>query len=338
MIVTQTPLRIPLGGGGTDLPSYYQKHGGFLISAAINKHVYVVINQCFENRIRLGYSTYEDIENLEDIHHPIIRESLRLVGIRAGIEIISLADIPSNTGLGSSSSFTVGLLNAMHAYKRESVPSKQVAEEAFHIEAEILKQPVGKQDQYIAAFGGIQHLEISKDGQVENSPLELNDSELRNIESNLLLFYTGIQRNSSEILVFQSGAVAQGDDNATSALHTIKENGYQVKEALEAGDMNRLGNILHFHWQAKKRLSPLISSTQIDEWYNAALEHGAIGGKVMGAGGGGFFVLCCAEENQTRLRHALAVRGLKEMRYSFQSEGSRILIDTEQLEAINERE
>ena len=327
MLVTRTPMRISLGGGGTDLPSYYSRYGGFLVSAAINKYVYVILNRRFEDSIRVSYSKTEIVDSVDDIEHPIVREALRMMEIDGGLEIVSIADLPASTGLGSSSSFTVGLLNALHTFKREHVTPQQLAEEAYTIEVEILKEPIGKQDQYIGAFGGITSLEIQRDGQVHVSPVQVGDSGIHEIESNVLLFYTGIQRKASEVLEEQNQAVSDGEEQVVEAMHAIKAIGYEVKEALEAGDVTRFGELLRRHWEVKKLLSSKVSSSQIDTWYETALQYGVLGGKIIGAGGGGFFMLCCGNSHKAGLRHALEAHGLREMRYSIDAEGSKVLVN-----------
>lgn len=327
MIVTRTPMRISLGGGGTDLPSYYRRDGGFLVSAAIDKYVYILVNKRFEDSIRVSYSKTEVADSVDQIEHPIVREALRLVGIERGIEIVSVADLPSDTGLGSSSSFTVGLLNALHTFKRERIPPQQLAEEACTIEVEILKEPIGKQDQYIGAFGGITCLEIERDGQVHVSPVLVNDHTVENMEGSVILFYSGIKRRSSEVLEGQSKAIAEDEGQVFQAMREIKSIGYRVKEALEAGDLCRFGELLHHHWETKKLLSGRVSSPQIDRWYDLARQNGALGGKIMGAGGGGFFMFYCNHNDKSHLRQALADEGLREMRYAIDLEGSKVLVN-----------
>lgn len=328
MIISRTPMRIPLGGGGTDLPAYYTRYGGFLLSAAINKYVFIAVNRRFEDSIRISYSRTEIVDRVDDIQHPIVREALRLLGLDGGIEIVSIADAPANTGLGSSSSFTVGLLNALHAYKREHRSPQELAEEAYHIEVEILGEPIGKQDQYIAAFGGITCLEIDRDGKVTATPLALSDHVLHELESNLVFFYTGIRRSASDVLGGQSVAVSAGAQDVTQAMHTIKEIGRAIKSALEKGDARHFGELMHDHWETKKRLSSKVSGDGIDRWYEIARENGALGGKVMGAGGGGFFVFYCENgKEKLAVRNALAAEGLKEMRVALDFEGSKIVVN-----------
>ncbi|HLB28955.1 MAG TPA: hypothetical protein VJM69_02360 [Dehalococcoidia bacterium] len=327
MIVTRTPLRIPLGGGGTDLPSYYRRYGGFLISAAINRYVYIVVNRRFEDNIRVSYSQTEIVDRVEEIEHPIVRSALKLLNMDTGLEIISIADLPASTGLGSSSSFTVGLLHALHALKREAISPQDLAEEAFHIEVEVLGEPIGKQDQYLAAFGGVVCLEIGRDGYVRTTPLEMSDALIQEFEHSVILMYTGLKRSAAEVLAEESGALGREEALVTESLHVIKQIGVQVKEALESDNLNLFGELLDYHWQAKKQLSGKVSSGLLDSWYELAKEHGALGGKVMGAGGGGFFMFYCDNGDKARLRQVLAAQGLKELRFLIEPEGSKVLIN-----------
>jgi D-glycero-alpha-D-manno-heptose-7-phosphate kinase len=326
MIVTRTPVRIPLGGGGTDLPSYYTQYGGFLISAAIDKYIYITLNKRFEKSIRVSYSQTEIVDSVEGIKHPIVREALKLLKIDSGIEITSIADVPSNTGLGSSSAFTVGLLNALHTFKNEKVDAKDLAEEACYIEIELLKEPIGKQDQYLAAFGGIICLDIDRLGSVKVLPLKPSEDVLDQLESNTLLFYTGIRRSASEVLGSQNKGASQNQDQVIQGMHQIKKIGLEIKEAFEMEDLERFGNLLDLHWQTKKTLSNKISQERIDQWYEMAKEHGALGGKLMGAGGGGFFMFFC-NNGKNGFRKIMEQEGLKEMRFRLDFEGSKVLIN-----------
>lgn len=327
MIVTQTPTRISLGGGGSDIRSYASRYGGFLISAAINKYVYITVNKRFEDSIRVSYSKTEMAERAEDIQHPIVREALRLLDVGPGLEIVSMADVPARTGLGSSGSFTVGLLNALHTFKREVVSPKLLAEEASTILMDILGEPIGKHDQYLAAFGGITCLEIARDGGVEVGSLATRDGVVQGLENRVLLFYTGMKRMASEVLGDESRAISGGDEDVTRALHSVKEIGLQVREALEQGNFRRFGELLDRHWQSKKRLSGKVSSGQVDRWYELAKRNGALGGKLIGAGGGGFFMFCCEDNNKAGLREAMAAEGLREMRFAIDFEGSKVLVN-----------
>ena len=326
MIVTRTPLRIPLGGGGTDLPSYYSQFGGFLISAAVDKYIYITVNRRFENSIRVSYSKTEIVDSPEEIQHPIVREALKLLQIDSNLEITSIADVPANTGLGSSSAFTVGLLNALHTYKKENVSAQELAEEACYIEIETLKEPIGKQDQYLAAFGGIISLEIDRLGSVKVEQLKLPENTLDQLESNCLLFYTGIKRSAGEILASQNKSNGGRHYGSLEAMHQIKEIGRQIKQSFQQGDLDQFGQLLDRHWQTKKKLSDKISDSQIDRWYDLAKSEGALGGKLMGAGGGGFFMFYC-NNGKNGFRQSLNQAGLKEMRFRIDWEGSKVLFN-----------
>ena len=326
MIVTRTPVRIPLGGGGTDLPSYYTQYGGFLISAAIDKYIYITVNKRFEKSIRVSYSSTEIADSVDDIKHPIVREALRLLKMDSGIEITSIADVPSNTGLGSSSSFTVGLLNALHTYKNEKVNAKDLAEEACYIEIELLKEPIGKQDQYAAAFGGIICLEIDRLGSVKTTPLKLSEDSLDQLESNTLLFYTGIKRSASEVLGSQNKNASLNQEKVIQGMHQIKKIGLEIKEAFEKEDLETFGKLLDQHWQTKKTLSDKMTQDRIDQWYEVAKKNGALGGKLMGAGGGGFFMFYC-NNGKNGFRKKMEQEELKEMRFRLDFEGSKVLVN-----------
>jgi len=326
MIVTRTPVRIPLGGGGTDLPSYYTQYGGFLISAAIDKYIYIAVNKRFEKSIRVSYSSTEIADSIDDIKHPIVREALKHLKIDSGIEITSIADVPSNTGLGSSSSFTVGLLNALHTYKNEKVNAKDLAEEACYIEIELLKEPIGKQDQYAAAFGGIICLEIDRLGSVKTTPLKLSEDSLDQLESNTLLFYTGIKRSASEVLGSQNKNASLNQEKVIQGMHLIKKIGLEIKEAFEKEDLETFGKLLDQHWQTKKTLSDKMTQDRIDQWYEIAKKNGALGGKLMGAGGGGFFMFYC-NNGKNGFRKRMEQEELKEMRFRLDFEGSKVLVN-----------
>ena len=326
MIISRTPLRLTLGGGGTDLPSYSSNYGGFVVTSALNKHVYVLVKGRFEEEVRVSYSTTEIVRSVDDIKHPVVREGLRLLGLKEHLEIVSAADVPAETGLGSSGSFTVGLLHALHAFKDEHPSRASLAEEASRLEMEVLKEPCGVQDTYIAAFGGFTCLDIAKNGRVEVSPLNIKDDTARELENNLLFFYTGIKRNASSVLQDQAKHIEKDNPGAVNAMHYIKEIGFRVKHALERGDLAEFGKLQHEHWMAKKSTSPEISSSPIDKWYTRALKNGASGGKIMGAGGGGFLMLYC-ENGKDRLRKAMSMEGLSEVRFQFEDEGSKIIIN-----------
>ncbi len=323
MIITRTPLRISIGGGGTDLPSYYERFGGFVISAAVNKHIYVGINETFSGGYFLKYSSLEHAFQIDDIRHPLIREVLRLHEVPAPIEIVSMADIPAGTGLGSSGAFTVGLLRAVHAMKRKYVDPGVVAEEAAKIEIEILQNSVGKQDQYIAAYGGLACFEFQEDGQVNVSPLNISNSTLYDLEEHLLMFFTGYSRNASGVLDDQRLRSELGDAVLLENLHFTKQLGLCIKLALEQGNTRRFGELMHEHWLHKKDRSPGTSNEGINRWYEVGRENGAIGGKLVGAGGGGFLLFYA--DDRDALRRAMKREGLREVRFAFDHEGSKLL-------------
>ncbi len=326
MIVTKTPLRLPIGGGGTDLPFYYTKNKGFLLTATINKYIYITLHERkFYQESLLKYSQIENIKNIEEIKHTRIREALRLLNIHDHLEITSIADVPARSGLGSSSSFLVGLLNALHSYKREFVSVANLAEEACKIDIEILKEPIGKQDQYAAAYGGFLQMEINQKGKVIASRLDITQDTIEELQRNLFLFYTGITREASEVLADQK-KTAEKSDTSIEGMNQIKQIGIDIKKALEHGDTRRFGEWLNVHWETKKTLSKKMTNPQIDKWYNLAIENGAIGGKVMGAGGGGFFMFYC-EKNQKEFRKAMTNSGLKELDFKFDFDGSKVLFN-----------
>ena len=315
-----------MGGGGTDLPSYYNQHGGFLISAAIDKYIYITVNKRFEKSIRVSYSETEIVDDVEKIKHPIVRESLRLLNIKEGIEITSIADVPSKTGLGTSSSFTVGLLNALHTYKKEKLSAQELAEEACYLEIELLGEPIGKQDQYVASFGGIICLEIDRLGNVKSYPIHLSEDALDQLESNTLLFYTGIRRSASKVLSVQNKESSLDKEKVVESLHQIKQIGRDIRQAFEKENLSEFGKLLDLHWQTKKNLSDKISASQIDLWHERAKQSGALGGKLMGAGGGGFFMFYC-DNGKNGFRKNMEKEGLLEMRFHIDFEGSKVLIN-----------
>jgi D-glycero-alpha-D-manno-heptose-7-phosphate kinase len=325
VIIARSPLRVTLGGGGTDLPSYYREHEGFLVAAAIDKYVYVTVMRPFVPGIFLKYSKLEHVERPEDIHHPIIRESIRMLHFKTPqLEITTLADIPAGTGLGSSGSFTTALLKALHAHRRRVILPKDLAEQACHVEIERLREPVGKQDQYIAAYGGITCFTFSKNDVVEAQPLNIGVDTLFDLEDNLLLFFTGFSRSAGSVLEDQSVRSKSGDGEILENLHYVKELGLRSKTALESGDTGQFGNLMHEHWQQKKRRFGGMSNPRIDEWYELAIRSGAVGGKLVGAGGGGFLMFYASDRN--RLRHAMAKAGLEEVRFRFDFEGTKIVL------------
>jgi D-glycero-alpha-D-manno-heptose-7-phosphate kinase len=326
MIIARSPLRISLGGGGTDLPSYYERFGGFLITAAIDKYVYITVHDTFVPEFIIKYSKLERVAQVDAIEHPIIREALRLVGIEGGyLELASMADIPAGTGLGSSGSFTTALLKALHAHKKNLVPNTDIAEQACDIEIHKLGEPVGKQDQYIAALGGITCFEFQKGGRVEARPARISEETRYNLEDNLLLFFTGYSRSAGAILKDQHEKSKQDDKAMLDNLHRTKEIGVASALAIEAGDLREFARLMDEHWQRKKARSAGMSNPKINEWYDLAKNHGALGGKLIGAGGGGFLMFY-AEEDKRRLRHALREAGLKEVRFRFDFEGTKLVI------------
>jgi len=324
MIITRSPLRISLGGGGTDLPSYYREHSGLVIAAAIDKYVYITLHHTFVQELIIKYSKMERVKSVDEVQHPLIREALRITDVGAPyLEITSMADIPAGTGLGSSGSFTTALLKALHTLKKNLIHPDELAEQACHIEIDTLKEPVGKQDQYIAAFGGITCFRFLPNDQVEARPLKITTDTLYNLEDNLLLFFTGYSRPASEILREQDVRSRQNDKEMIANLHLVKELGRESREALERGDLARFGELMNVHWEHKKRRSSNISNDRIDQWYTLARSKGAMGGKVIGAGGGGFLMFYA--EDKVRLRRAMREAGLPEVRFRFDFEGTKVI-------------
>lgn len=323
MIITRTPLRISIGGGGTDLPSYYSIDGGFVLSAAIDKYIYVGVNRTFTDDYFIKYSQLERVKDRVDVKHPIVREALELMDIGPSLEMISMADIPAGTGLGSSGTFTVGLLKALFALKREHVATRRLAELACHIEIDRLGEPVGKQDQFIAAYGGISCFEFAADGSVEVEPLKIPSTSLHDLELNLVLFFTGYSRSASTILQDQATKSVSGDAEMRKNLDETRDLGYRIKKALENGEPEAFGHMMNEHWQRKRQRSRGMSNPQIDELYELGMSNGAVGGKLVGAGAGGFLMFYAADS--TRLRQAFRLRGLDEVVFRFDHEGSTLL-------------
>ena len=325
MIITRSPLRISLGGGGTDLPSYYEEHTGFLIAAAIDKYVYITIHRTFVPEMILKYSKVERVEHAGQIEHPIVREACALLQMDGrSLEITSMADIPAGTGLGSSGSFTTALLKALHTYKKNIVRPEEIAAQACQIELEKLNEPIGKQDQYIAAVGGLTSFHFLPNGRVEILPVEADEETLFNLQDNLLMFFTGYTRSASKILKEQNDKTRGMDAAMIENLHFVKELGVQSKEAIESGNLREFARLMDVHWQRKKERSGEMSNSTINGWYDHAMANGALGGKLIGAGGGGF-LLFYAEE-KTRLRHAMRQAGLTEVRFRFDFEGTKQVI------------
>jgi D-glycero-alpha-D-manno-heptose-7-phosphate kinase len=325
MIVSRAPVRFSLGGGGTDLPSYSREHGGYVVAAAVDKFVNVCVARRFQNNIRLAYSESEIVDSVDQIKHRIFKAALTMTGIPRGIELHSLADVPANTGLGSSSSFTVALLNGLHAYKREFVPAEQLAREACELEIDILKEPIGKQDQYIAAYGGIGAMTFNPDGSVDVERLPLRDEVIDDLESNLIIYYSGVERAASTVLKEQAKTISANKDAAVERMHRIKALGHETKRILLEGRIDVYGEMLHEHWTNKRKLAANMADGTIDEHYEAARNAGAIGGKLMGAGGGGFFMFYVRAGDRRRVHDALAARGLRPMRFRFDFDGARIM-------------
>lgn len=324
MIITRSPLRISLGGGGTDLASYYEEHGGFLIAGAIDKYIYITLHETFIEELIIKYSKLERVASASQIEHPIIREAFAMLGIeRTNLEMTSMADIPAGTGLGSSGSFTTALLKALYAWKRDIVHPHELAEQACEIEIGRLREPIGKQDQFIAAYGGITCFKFLPGGKVEAWPLKISEETLYNLEDNLLLFFTGYSRSASSILQEQDTKSKAADASMIENLHFVKDLGLQSQHALETGNLKEFAGLMDVHWQRKKERSGGMSNAKINEWYDIAMANGALGGKLIGAGGGGFLMFYA--DDKMKLRHAMHGLGLKEVRFRFDFEGTKLL-------------
>jgi D-glycero-alpha-D-manno-heptose-7-phosphate kinase len=324
MIITRSPLRVSLGGGGTDLASYYSEHSGFLVAAAIDKYVYLTHHKTFQKEIIVKYSKLERVNSVDEIEHPIFREALKLTGvIDAHTELTSMADIPGGTGLGSSGSFTTALLKALHTYNKHPISPAALAEQACDIEINKLGEPIGKQDQYIAAIGGITAFTFHKDGRVEYRPVKLSEETHYNLEDNLLLFFTGYSRSASGILKDQNDRSKNNDSSMLDNLHFTKELGYKSLETLETGNLEEFARLMDVHWQRKKARSSGMSNAHINEWYDYAMQNGALGGKLIGAGGGGFLMFYASDK--LKLRKAMREKGLQEVRFRFDFEGTKVI-------------
>ena len=325
MIIARSPLRITLGGGGTDLPSYYRDHEGFLIAAAINKYVFVTVMRPFTEGIYLKYSELEHVDSVDDVKHRIIREVLRMQNLcTPQIEITTLADIPAGTGLGSSGSFTTALIEAVYAHRHQLIHPQELAELACQIEIDCLGEPIGKQDQYIAAYGGLTCFTFHKDDSVTAVPLKLSMQTKFDLEDNILLFFTGFSRSASGILKDQKTQTQSNDNEMLKNLHFVKQLGYESKDALEANNCQKFAELMHMHWKHKKRRSGGMSNPQIDKWYELAMNNGAVGGKLVGAGGGGFLMFYATDRK--KLRNALSKEGLEEVRFSFDFFGTKVIL------------
>lgn len=324
MIIVRSPLRISLGGGGTDLPSYYREHEGFLIAAAIDKYVYITVHDAFVDELILKYSKLERVGKIDDVQHPLVREALKAVQLaQINIEITSMADIPAGTGLGSSGSFLTALIKALRTHKRQLIHPAELAAQACEIEIEKCREPVGKQDQYIAAFGGITCFRFLRNDTVESWPLRITRETLYNLEDNLLLFFTGYSRSAGSILQEQDQKSKQRDAKMISNLHFVKSLGLKSQIALEQGDLRQFADLMNAHWEHKKARSASMSNSQIDQWHALARANGALGGKMIGAGGGGFLMFYA--EDKAKLRHALSQTPLREVRFRFDFEGTKVI-------------
>ena len=324
MIITRSPLRVSLGGGGTDLASYYSEHGGFLVAAAIDKYVYLTHHKTFQKEIIVKYSKLERVNSVDEIEHPIFREALKLTGVTdPHTELTSMADIPGGTGLGSSGSFTTALLKALHTYNKHPISPAALAEQACDIEINKLGEPIGKQDQYIASIGGITAFTFHKDGRVEYRPVKLSEETHYNLEDNLLLFFTGYSRSASGILKDQNDRSKKNDSSMLDNLHFTKELGYKSLETLETGNLEEFARLMDIHWQRKKARSSGMSNTHINDWYDYAMQNGALGGKLIGAGGGGFLMFYASDK--LKLRKAMREKGLQEVRFRFDFEGTKVI-------------
>lgn len=325
VIITRSPLRVSLGGGGTDLPSYSSQFGGYLIAGAINKYVYVTTNRPFQQEVILKYSNIEILQNINSIKHPIMREVLKSLNLKTPqIEISSIADIPAGTGLGSSGSFTTALIKALYSHYRKNIHPQELAALACEIEIDRLGEPIGKQDQYIAAYGGIMEFNFNKDGSVTSSPLDLSMKTVHDLDDNLLLFFTGISRSASSILKDQVDKSKIQNESMIENLHFTKALGIRIKHALVDGDTNKFGQLMAEHWEYKKSRSVGISNNFIDEAYRIALRSGAVGGKLVGAGGGGFLMFYAKDKENLQVE--MSRLGLVEVRFQFESEGTKVIL------------
>lgn len=321
MIITKTPFRISFAGGGTDLRAFYQIEPGAVLSTAIDKYMYITVNKRFDHTLRISYSSTEIVEHVEQIQHPVVREALKIVGVTNGLEIVSVADIPARTGLGSSSSFTVGLLNALYAYTGTLRTAEELAQEAARIEIEILKEPIGKQDHYIAAYGGVQLIQFNSDESVFVDPVVCSPKLRGALNRNLMLFYTGVTRDARNILKEQNQKTKS--EETFGFLSRMRNIAFESREALLAQNLDRFGKLLHESWMYKRQITNSISNNKIDGYYEKALAAGALGGKILGAGGGGFVLLYCDKKSQPKVREAL--KELREVPFSFEPQGSKII-------------
>jgi D-glycero-alpha-D-manno-heptose-7-phosphate kinase len=324
LIISRTPLRVSFVGGGTDLPGFYDEHGGAVVSTAVDKWIHIVVARRFEGDVRVSYSQTEIVENASAVQHELVREAMRRTGIPRGIDVVTLADVPSRgTGLGSSSAVTVGLLNALYAFQGVYKSPIQLAEEAAHIEIEILGKPIGRQDQYAAAIGGLNLIEfLPRGGGVRVEPVICSRETVEHLHRSLLLFYTGRQRSADDVLRVQGAAIRNGQ--VTETLGRMRDLAYELRERLGFGDANSLGELLHRNWELKRSLVDGLSDGEIDGWYDDALAAGASGGKLLGAGAGGFFLVAAPPDRHTRIRKALA--HLREVPLRFAARGTHIAL------------
>jgi D-glycero-alpha-D-manno-heptose-7-phosphate kinase len=319
VIFSRAPLRLSLGGGGTDLPSYYQRRGGFLIGGAIDKYIYLTTHTVFQRRYRMKYSEFEEVDHASEIRHPILRETLCRHWNGAPLEIASVADVPAGTGMGSSGAYTVNVLKAIALAKGISTTPGRLAEQACEIEIDVLKEPVGKQDQYVSAHGGICAYTFNQDGTVDVEPLELAPETLANLRNNFLLFYTGEARSASKVLSDQVERTLSDDEEMLANLDRTKEIGYQSRDLLLAGDLDGYGELMHVHWENKRKRSPGMVNPRIDDLYTLARRAGAVGGKLVGAGGGGFLLVYVHHPED--VRQAMAAAGAPELPFDFEFQG-----------------
>ncbi len=330
MIVTRTPFRVTLGGGGTDLPSYYSQHGGFIFAMGLDKFMYVIVNRpVVGHKIRLHYSQAEVVDHVDQLRHDLAREALKRHGVEDTFEVASIADLPAGTGLGSSSCYLIGLLNALHHDRRDYVPLQSLAEEACHIELNVLKEGIGKQDQYMAAYGGLTVLDIGNDGTVQVRQLTASSSDVAELVAHTHIYYTGAQRDAREVLADQNVAMQKKDSashaRVADSLHRIKDLGYRILEAIESSNFDRWGQLLDEHWQAKKRLSQKVTISRVDQIYDEVRQRfGVLGGKIIGAGGGGFLMLYSAKSHAP-LESFMAEQGMPRMHYTIEPEGTKVV-------------
>jgi len=329
MIVIRSPFRLPLGGGGTDLPSYYKKFEGSLITASINKYMFVDINEpAVFNKIKISYTKIEsvDLDSIDDIKHEIVRETLKYLNIKKPLEIHSMADLSAGTGMGSSSAYTVALLKGLNTMNRRFISLQEMAEEACKIEIDLCKKPIGKQDQYATTFGGINQLNIDKNGNVTVTPLQIKQETIYELENRLMMFYTNIERDANQIISEQNNKIKSNND-VVESMHNIKKIGYRIKDSLLNDDIDSFGKLLNEHWNEKRKISDQMTSTTIDKWYDIGMKNGAIGGKIMGAGGGGFLLFCTKNGNRKILRSIMEKEGLQYMDFKFDFEGVKVLVN-----------